>query len=298
MNTLQELQEGKLKGARRLQLSENLSSFPKEIFELADSLEILDLSNNQLSILPKEMSRFTKLKIAFFSNNNFTVFPNVLKECSQLSMLGFKANKIDTFEEDILPLNIRWLILTDNRLRKLPNSIGKLTKLQKFPLAGNKLQSLPETMQACSNLELLRVSANRLEEIPSWLLELPKLAWLAFSGNPCSHAKPKECKEIEYKSLHVAHLLGEGASGEIYKAYSQELQSDVALKLFKGAITSDGYAEDEMHAYLGVDEHPNLIKVVAKVKDEDKLGVLFEYIPHNFVNLGNPPNFETCTKDT
>lgn len=298
MSSLKELQEGKLKGIKRLQLSENLTSFPTEIFDLADSLEILDLSNNQLSTLPKEMFRFKKLKIAFFSNNNFKVLPNVFKECSELYMLGFKANKIEVFEEDILPLSIRWLILTDNKLKTLPNSIGKLTELQKFPLAGNELSSLPQTMQACSNVELIRLSANNLKEIPLWLLELPKLSWLAFSGNPCSHAKPREFKEIEYKRLQISTLLGEGASGMIYKAYSPELDSDVALKLFKGAITSDGYAVDEMHAYLGVDEHPNLIKVLAKVQDEDKLGVVLEYIPNNFINLGNPPNFDTCTRDT
>ncbi|MGO3301196.1 MAG: protein kinase, partial [Pseudoalteromonas sp.] len=46
MNTLQELRSGKLTGAIHLQLVEELTIFPVEIFTLADTLEVLDLSNN------------------------------------------------------------------------------------------------------------------------------------------------------------------------------------------------------------------------------------------------------------
>lgn len=298
MHTLQQLLSGELHGIKELKISENLTAFPMEILNLADSLEILDLSNNELCEIPKEISKLKKLKIAFFSNNNFTKVPAVFKECENLTMLGFKANKIDFFEEDILPLGIRWLILTDNRLKKLPDSIGKLIKLQKFPLAGNKLTELPKTMAACRNLELIRLSANRLQEIPSWLLELPKLSWLAFSGNPCSLSPKTLHKEISYNDLEVEELLGSGASGEIFKAYSKEFQSSVAMKLFKGTVTSDGFAEDEMNACMSAGEHPNLIKVLAKIKEPEHLGLLLECIPASYSNLGNPPSFETCTRDT
>lgn len=69
MHTLSQLKSGELIGTRRLTLSENLTSFPLEILSLADSLEILDLSNNQLTSLPKELSKLKKLKIIFASNN-------------------------------------------------------------------------------------------------------------------------------------------------------------------------------------------------------------------------------------
>jgi len=298
MNTLEELRSGKLKGAKRITLSENLDFFPEEIFELADTLEILDLSNNNLDTLPKNLHRLTKLKIAFFSNNNFTALPNVFKECKNLYMIGFKANKIELFDENILPLSISWLILTDNRLKSLPHSIGKLTKLQKCALAGNQLVNLPSSMSACVNLELIRLSANNLEEIPLWLSSLPKLSWLAFSGNPCSISKESDFKEMVFDELEVAEVLGEGASGIIYKAYSKQLNQSVAIKLFKGAVTSDGYAKDEMNAYMSIENHPNLIKVIAKLKGESRLGLLLEFIPSSFINLGNPPNFDTCTRDT
>ena len=296
IHSLEELRNGSLLGIKKLKIVENLKEFPEEIFSLDESLELLDLSGNRLSSLP-DLSRLKKLKIAFFSDNLFTEMPSAFKECKKLFMLGMKANKIGTFDEDILPLSISWLILTDNRLKKLPNSIGKLTKMQKFPLAGNQLETLPLSMQAMKNLELIRLSANNFKELPQWLLELPKLAWLAFSGNPCSLSKEVNIKVLAMQDLELDKLLGEGASGKIYRAHSKELNSIVAVKLFKGAVTSDGYAKDEMNACMSAGAHPNLIKVLARLEHKH-LGLVLEFIEPAFKNLGNPPNFETCSRDT
>ena len=298
MHTLAQLRSGELKGLKRVTISEGLRSFPEEIYELSDTLEILDLSNNALSSIPEGISRLKNLKIAFFSNNLFKEVPSTFKACENLYMLGFKANQIETFDEDILPLSISWLILTDNKIKILPKSIGKLQKLQKCALAGNHIREIPQEISACKNLELLRLSANLIEEIPESLLRLPKLSWLAFSGNPCSGHQEYMLENIAYEDIQIEELLGEGASGEIFRGYSKDLDREVAVKLFKGAVTSDGYAKDEMNAYMSTGEHENLIKVLAKIEDEKNLGLLLELIPQSFKALGNPPNFETCTRDT
>ena len=297
MQTLKQLNNGKLKGIKQLKISENLTTFPNKIFDLAESLEVLDLSNNKLSTLPN-LEKLTNLKIAFFSNNLFTEVPHAFKGCTKLYMLGLKSNQIEIFDENILPLSISWLILTDNKLKTLPNSIGDLIQLQKFALAGNQLTKLPETMKNCRNLELLRLSANNLKSIPNWLLELPKLSWLAFSGNDCSIKPHVDLEKASLDKLHIQEQLGEGASGMIYKAFCPIRDKKVALKLFKGAITSDGYAKDEMDTYMSIGKHDNLINVIAKIDEDEKLGLLLDLIPNSYQNLGYPPNFDTCTRDT
>jgi len=220
MNSLEMLRRGELTGVTKFSLSCGLETFPLEILNLADSLEILDLSNNKLSALPDDFGRLKKLRILFLSENAFKEIPKVLAQCAELTMIGFKSNQISHFPENALPLKTQWLILTDNKIEKLPHTIGKLTKLQKCMLAGNILQALPDSMAACKNLELLRISANQIEKLPSWLFKLPRLSWLACAGNPFGNKhllEEKALEEIHWNHITLHEELGKGASGVISK---------------------------------------------------------------------------------
>ncbi|MFM0300826.1 leucine-rich repeat-containing protein kinase family protein [Paraburkholderia sediminicola] len=307
--TLEQLRAGQLAGTRRLKLACGLSEFPCEIFDLADTLEILDLSGNALSALPDDFPRLSKLRVIFASDNPFTELPEVLGQCAQLSMVGFKANRIRNVSGKSLPPLLRWLILTDNEIEALPPEIGACTQLQKLMLAGNQLRTLPEELAACSRLELLRLAANQLSGLPAWLLRLPRLSWLAFAGNPFSEALETAAlidtpiTDIQWDALKLEQQLGEGASGVIYRAALLARHDDasrpVAVKLFKGAVTSDGLPDCEMAACIRAGDHPNLIPVVGKVKDHpaDAHGLVMELIDPQFTNLAGPPSLESCTRD-
>ena len=303
MQTIEQLQSGKLKGVTSIKLSCNLTEFPEELFQLADTLEFLDLSGNKLSSLPPDFKKFKKLKIAFFSDNLFTELPEVLAECPLLEMIGFKANAISIVSEKAISKNIRWLILTNNKITQLPQSIGYCTRLQKVALAGNLISELPATMANCQNIELLRVSANQLQEIPTWLWKLPKLRWLAYADNPCSlHAVSKtNISPISWADITLNKQLGEGASGHIYKAqFNRGNEKTVAVKIFKGDVTSDGLSQSEMNACLSAGNHPNLVTLVGELAHhpEQKKGLVLALIPESFYNLGLPPSYSTCTRDT
>ncbi len=304
LHTLSQLKSGKLVGIKRLALSENLTSLPLEILSLADSLEILDLSNNKLTTLPAELAQFTKLKIIFASNNLFKTLPEVLGQCANLEMVGFKSNQINQVPAHALPPKLRWLILTDNRIEVLPDTLGQRPRLQKLALAGNLLTHLPLTLAQSSNLELVRISANRLIECPSQLLGLPKLAWFAFAGNPFSQSNISivPVPVIPSSSFTLQHVLGQGASGVISQATWNSKQTafpdDIAVKVFKGEVTSDGYPEDELQVCLKVGNHPNLVQSLAQVNEAGYLALIMNLIPAHYKNLGLPPCFKSCTRDT
>lgn len=300
MNTIKELKAGTLKGTTQLTLAEELTSFPKEVYTLADTLERLDMTNNKLSTLPDDFGKLKNLKILFLSNNNFTQLPSVLAKCPKLSMIGFRNNQIATVGENTLPLTTRWLILTDNNIVKLPESMGDLHLLQKCMLSGNKLSSLPQSMSKCHNLELLRIAVNELEVLPSFLLELPKLSWLAYGGNPFCTKHPNydtALKVVPWEDLEIKQILGEGASGFISKAIVEG--KEVAVKVFKGDITSDGLPQEEMDINISLGQHKNLIDVLAKVTGhpEGKDVLMLELIPAHYFNLGLPPTLQTCSRD-
>lgn len=304
MQTLYQLQSGQLNGITRLALCENLTEFPHEILQLADSLEILDLSNNQLCSLPDELSQLSKLRIIFASNNLFETLPEILGQCEKLEMVGFKANKISQVPENALPRKLRWLILTDNRIETLPDTLGERPLLQKLALAGNRLTHLPQTMDQLHNLELVRISANNLSQCPEQLLALPKLAWFAFSGNPFSRADIhiQSVPNLPFSSFTLQHVLGQGASGVISKACWNVPQSafpqEVAIKVFKGEVTSDGYPKDELQVCLKVGDHPNLVQSIAQVNEPGYLALIMQLIPVHYQNLGLPPSLTSCTRDT
>lgn len=304
LHTLSQLKSGELAGTQHLKLSENLTSFPVEILSLADSLEILDLSGNQLTSLPNEVIQLQKLKIIFASNNLFKTLPEVLGLCPNLEMIGFKANKIDHVPANSLPPKLRWLILTDNQIETLPDSLGERPRLQKLALAGNRLTHLPQTLAQSANLELVRISANQLAECPDQLLGLPKLAWFAFSGNPFSQSEIsiQSVPTVTPSSFTLQEVLGQGASGVISKAvwnqYQTSFPDDIAVKVFKGEVTSDGYPEDELQACLKVGNHPNLVQSLAQVNENGYLALIMNLIPRHYSNLGLPPCFNSCTRDT
>ncbi|MDD2721707.1 MAG: leucine-rich repeat-containing protein kinase family protein [Gallionella sp.] len=308
MDTLSRLRSGKLHGVTRLDLSCGLTTFPAEIFDLADTLEVLNLSGNALTSLPDELPRLHKLKVIFCSDNPFTVMPEVLGRCENLEMVGFKANRISCLPAASLPPKLRWLILTDNRLESLPDELGRCIHLQKLMLAGNRLRQLPESLAACRNLELLRISANQLAALPEWLFDLSKLAWLAFAGNPFSAVREADAlarqaiPHIAWHGLDVQHVLGEGASGVIHKAdwhHAPGGSASVAVKLFKGAVTSDGWPKSEKAASLAAGTHPNLIAAAGKIggHPEGRAGLVMPLVDASFRTLAGPPSLASCTRD-
>lgn len=305
-DTLAQLRAGQFAGAKRLDLSCGLTKFPREIFDLADSLEILNLTGNQLQALPDDLPSLKRLRILFCSHNAFTHLPAVLGSCPSLSMVGFRANQIGIVDPDSFSASLRWLILTENRLRSLPESLGACRQMQKLMLAGNRLARLPEQLAECTSLEMLRIASNDMQSLPSWLLRLPRLSWLAFSGNPCSpsnHSAAESMPRVPWEHLALQEKLGEGASGTIHRALwlrdRAADESSIAIKLFKGAMASDGLPACEMDACLAAGRHDHLIPIHGSVADhpEGREGLVMSVIDPAYQPLAEPPSFDTCTRD-
>ncbi|MDB5820019.1 MAG: protein kinase [Rhizobacter sp.] len=311
VHTLAQLRSGELAGITRLDLSCGLTEFPTEIYRLADSLEILNLSGNQLDSLPGDLHRLHRLRVVFCSDNRFTGLPSVLGHCTSLTVIGFKANAIERVPAEALPPRLRWLILTDNRIEALPESLGQCGDLQKLMLAGNRLARLPVSMAACRKLELVRIAANRFERLPAWLLELPRLAWIAYGGNPMTKAFEggvaanafDTVESIDWSCLELQQRLGEGASGVISRALwhrgGRAQPEPVAVKLFKADMTSDGLPSSEIAACLAVGDHPHLVSAcgVLTGHPEGASGMVMRLVAPEFVNLAGPPSLDTCTRD-
>ncbi len=312
-DTLDRLRAGALTGASRLDLRGcGLTTLPPEVFHLADTLQVLDVSGNALDHLPDSMPGLHRLQVLFASNNPFTTLPAVLGRCTALQLIGFKANHIHTVPAESLPPTLRWLILTDNQIDALPETLGQCIPLQKLMLAGNRLRRLPDALARCHRLELVRLAANQFataaDALPPGLLALPHLAWLAHAGNPFSAGLEQQAEAaataapIDWASLQLHSLLGEGASGVIHAATWQPADAParpVAVKLFKGAITSDGLPASEMAACMAAGAHPHLVGVLGRLAGHPAgtPGLVLQRIPPGHANLAGPPSLASCSRD-
>ncbi|KAJ3061086.1 hypothetical protein HDU98_003003 [Podochytrium sp. JEL0797] len=280
----------------------HLLTFPTPLLQYAHCLETLDLSGNpHLSTLPDSFSTLHHLRVSFFSDCGFTTFPSILAQCPSLEMIAFRANGMNCIPEDSFPPRLRWLILTGNKLTHLPHSISKCTQLEKLMLVGNQLTHLPQEMESCFRLALVRVSANALREVPAWLVRMPRVAFLAVAGNPGTlgtlRGVEEGLEEVEWMDVGVSKLLGEGASGVILQATWKG--REVAVKLFKGQITSDGLPRDEMDACIAAGTHSNLITAIGTIVGHPygTAGLVLPLVGSEFRNLGLTPSFESCTRD-
>ncbi|MDI3384224.1 leucine-rich repeat-containing protein kinase family protein [Xenophilus aerolatus] len=308
--TLAALRAGGLVGAQRLDLrGAGLAEFPPEVFALADTLDVLDLSGNRLSALPDDLHRLHRLRILFASDNAFTELPAALGACPQLEMVGFKANRIAQVPAACFAPGhaLRWLILTDNAIEALPDTLAHCTRMQKLMLAGNRLGALPASLAGCQGLELLRIAANRFEALPDWLTQMPRLAWLACAGNgfnaPLEAAALADTPIalVPWAELSLGERLGEGASGVIHAARHDGPggASAVAVKLFKGELTSDGWPVSEMAASLAAGGAPHTVRVRGRLAGHPSGtdGLVLERIGPDWRNLAGPPSLASCTRD-
>jgi hypothetical protein len=247
------------------------------------------------------MGRLTKLRMLFCSGTRFERLPPSLGDCPLLSQIGFRAAGVRVVPGEALPPNLRWLTLTDNSITELPCELGRRPALQKLMLAGNRLRELPASLADASNLELVRIGANRFDTLPSFLVDLPRLAWLSWAGNPLEGelAQP-DPMPVCWAELEVGDALGEGASGRVHRArWRSQGGQPVALKIFKGSMTSDGLPEREIAACLAAGAHPNLTSALGRVVDhpESAEALLMPLLPGDWRILAGPPSLSSCTRD-
>lgn len=142
-----------------------LTEVPEELGHNLPGLEVLNLSNNKLRILPDSIVHMTSL--------------------TQLSVLH---NELETLPRRIgLLCNIRRLEIANNKLTALPDTFAALTHIKRLDLEGNCLRLLPENLDLMVHLERLNVNKNRLLRLPRCLHRMKVLNLVTANKNCISY---------------------------------------------------------------------------------------------------------------
>jgi hypothetical protein len=122
--TLEQLLGGEVaESCHRVRIKGVISHLPPLAVSNLRSVEMLDVSGSCLEDFPQNLSELQRLKILFASSNSFTCAPP-LHSLPSLEMLAFRCNRMANFPRTALPQQLRWLILTDNCIEKIPDEIG------------------------------------------------------------------------------------------------------------------------------------------------------------------------------
>ena len=125
----------------------------------------IDVDNQSLKIIPKEISKLKNIVSINLGGNNFVKFPKEICNLTTLDELSMSSSGLTYVDKEVGNLkNLRILILNFNQIKSLPKEIGKLTNLLYLELGRNQLKTLPNEIRNLTNLQELHIENNILTE--------------------------------------------------------------------------------------------------------------------------------------
>mmetsp|Transcript_9894 Transcript_9894/g.17830 ORF Transcript_9894/g.17830 Transcript_9894/m.17830 type:complete len:269 (-) Transcript_9894:38-844(-) len=180
------------------------------ICELAPKLKCLNLFLNELTHVPKWISKLDKLQTLLIGANPLvSIDDQCLNGLNQLEVLdiGF-GEKLQSLPEQIgkyVP-KLKVLKAGNSRISKIPQSISLLNDLEELYLYGNCISEFPIEICELSSLRVLNLGRNQLTTVPEQIESLQKsLQELQLYDNDI-HKFPKSIANLKLlKVLNVNH---------------------------------------------------------------------------------------------
>ncbi|CAH8382426.1 unnamed protein product [Eruca vesicaria subsp. sativa] len=170
-----------------LNLSRNDLTLLPETISGFEKLEELDVSSNLLKSLPDSFGLLLNLRVLNVSGNKLTYLPESITQCRSLVELDASFNNLACLPANIGYglLNLERLSIQLNKIRYFPNSICEMRSLKYLDAHMNEIHGLPVAIGRLTSLEVLNVSGNfsDLTELPDTISDLADLKELDVSNN-------------------------------------------------------------------------------------------------------------------
>jgi adenylate cyclase len=187
----------------------NLPVIPTVMFQLAATMEFIDLSRNTLLVLPDDLFEMLGLlRLLRLTENLLTEVPSAILKCPSITHLDLSSNSL---EGDALAVlaempRLTHLNVSCNRISALPDALSKLLTLRSLDISSNYLTEFSPCIWGMTDLRELNASFNKITEIPAALVEhLPSLRSLILVGNAI---ETLNSRMFELKHLHQLDMRG------------------------------------------------------------------------------------------
>lgn len=257
-------------------------------------IEILDLSDNQFTEIPRELAQFPRLHYLDMSTNNISQLPeDALAGMTSLSILILSQNYISN-----------WADLHPNRL------LLQATNLRELRLANNQFTSFSSNdgglVLASTSLRYLDLSSCRIAKVsgPEVIGGLTNLEYLKLSDNPIvsiSSMVSRSLKKLELNSCKLAALqptvfTGLEALKEVNLAHNYRLSlgsPDEKSYVQSGSLRKINLSHCNMNS-LDLQGFPQLLTAIVRENMIQQLGrdsftgtPLLEHIDLSFNSIHN-----------
>lgn len=210
----------KCKQIKMLSIS-GLATYPKELKKLRN-LEYLSLKNGQLTAI-EGVSELKQLKYLDLEQNKLRQLPKEIEACTKLIELDLRANELALNKQLIsLPQNLEILNLSSNQLTKIRINRNTLNKLRVLDLSQNSIKNLSEIIPDLIEIEEISLFDNQLKNEDVIFLDHPKLAKINLAFNKLDRL-PIGLNQV--KTLNELNL-----SGNQLKIWPRELRQLQQLK--------------------------------------------------------------------
>ena len=184
----------KLKNLRRIIIWYNsIKSIPSSINRF-NEIEEINLEHNEIRFLPKQFGKLTTLrKLSLRKNKLKSKALEPIWTLTDLTDLELESNDISELPETIKNLkNLERLSIGLNPIKKLPNELSELGKLEQLGLV--KMQQLQwtesfEIMSKIPNLKRVGMPSNNFEIIPSGFEKLKQVELFWLNNNKFNEAE-------------------------------------------------------------------------------------------------------------
>lgn len=169
----------------------------------------LYLTYNRLTLLPDSVCLFANLEMIDISNNGISVICEDMSRLRSLKTLIAKNNRLDEFSlpKNFGAMQIEVLNLSGNRFVELPTQCLKLQRLKSLSVGGNRLKTIPPEIENLTSLELLYLGGNLISSIPPELANLPCLSYLVLCDNRIQSVPPQLARLYSLRSLSLHNNL-------------------------------------------------------------------------------------------
>ena len=264
-----------------LNLANNLSLNYEDVFSHLGNfknLEKLNLGGNDIAEIPKSIGNISSLTELNLSGNKIVSLPSDFGNLINLKVLnlgsdasGQRKNLIDKFPGFTNLVNMEELDLSGIQMQKMPDFMGKMTRLRVLKMNWCSVIAISEALRNCKQLERLMLNYSMVSEIPDWIGELTELKELDLDANFFGWNVKKiialpisivDCKNLEILSLR----------DQLIKELPDDFCSLTKLKRFDLRNNA-------------IEKLPNDISKLVNLKYLDLKANLLQGLPNSFSDL-------------